>query len=280
MLDSGGLYHPDHPVSSWEAEYRAATLALGDYVNKNRFPGVVLGLSGGIDSALVATIAADAIGPGNLRCVMLPSRYTSPASLEDAAAVARVDGDSGAVDAEADGASADGADDGAAEGAEDGVCDSDVAVEAGKLTEAVVSHEAGKVLIEDGLKNVFHIDEGFEDLAVVFPADGTGYEIGAQALIANAPHPNNAKTWIDWALQADTQSIGPSVEAYQLPTNPEAEVSEFAVDISQVNLVDYDFQAAGEFVASRSTPRLAFQVSSPILPLKAPLSVSLEPASR
>ena len=93
---------------------------------------------------------------------------------------------------------------------------------------------------------IANIDEGFEDLAVVFPADGTGYEIGAQALIANAAHPNNAKTWIDWALQADTQSIGPEVRAFQLPTNPDAEVSEFAVDISQVNLVDYDFQAAGE----------------------------------
>ncbi len=93
---------------------------------------------------------------------------------------------------------------------------------------------------------IANIDEGFTDLAVVFPSDGTGYEIGAEALIANAPHPNNAKTWIDWALQADTQSIGPSVRAFQLPTNPEAEVSEFAVDISQVNLVDYDFQAAGE----------------------------------
>ena len=93
---------------------------------------------------------------------------------------------------------------------------------------------------------IANIDEGFEDLAVVFPADGTGYEIGAQALIANAPHPNNAKTWMDWALQADTQGIGPTVRAFQLPTNPEAEVSEFAVDISQVNLVDYDFQAAGE----------------------------------
>ena len=93
---------------------------------------------------------------------------------------------------------------------------------------------------------IANIEEGFEDLAVVFPADGTGYEIGAQALVANAPHPNNGKAWMDWALQADTQSIGPEVRAYQLPTNPDAEVSEFAVDISQVNLVDYDFQGAGE----------------------------------
>ena len=93
---------------------------------------------------------------------------------------------------------------------------------------------------------IANIEAGFEDLAVVFPSDGTGYEIGAEALVANAAHPNNAKTWIDWALEADTQEIGPTVEAFQLPTNPEAAVSEFAVDISQVNLVDYDFQAAGE----------------------------------
>lgn len=68
----------------WEAEYRAATLALGDYVNKNRFPGVVLGLSGGIDSALTAAIAVDALGAERVWCVMMPSRYTSPESLEDA----------------------------------------------------------------------------------------------------------------------------------------------------------------------------------------------------
>lgn len=68
----------------WEAEYRAATLALGDYVNKNRFPGVVLGMSGGIDSALTAAIAVDALGPDRVWCVMMPSKYTSTESLEDA----------------------------------------------------------------------------------------------------------------------------------------------------------------------------------------------------
>ena len=72
----------------WEAEYRAAMLGLGDYVNKNRFPGVVLGLSGGIDSALTAAIAVDALGPGRVWCVMMPSKYTSGESLEDAAACA------------------------------------------------------------------------------------------------------------------------------------------------------------------------------------------------
>ena len=71
-------------TSGWEAEYRAAVLALGDYVNKNRFPGVVLGMSGGIDSALTAAIAVDALGPERVWCVMLPSKYTSSDSLEDA----------------------------------------------------------------------------------------------------------------------------------------------------------------------------------------------------
>ena len=52
-------------------------LGLRDYVNKNRFPGVVLGLSGGIDSALSAAVAVDALGAERVRCVMMPSRYTS-----------------------------------------------------------------------------------------------------------------------------------------------------------------------------------------------------------
>src|SRR6185369_7460962 len=69
--------------------YHAMVLALRDYVNKNRFPGVVLGLSGGIDSALSAAVAVDALGAGRVRCVMLPSRYTSRESLEDADECAR-----------------------------------------------------------------------------------------------------------------------------------------------------------------------------------------------
>ena len=70
--------------------YHAMMLGLRDYVNKNRFPGVVLGLSGGIDSALSAAVAVDALGAARVRCVMLPSRYTSRESLEDADACARL----------------------------------------------------------------------------------------------------------------------------------------------------------------------------------------------
>jgi NAD+ synthase len=70
--------------------YAAMTLGLRDYVEKNRFPGIVLGLSGGIDSAISAAVAADALGPDRVRAVMLPSPYTSLESLEDAAECARL----------------------------------------------------------------------------------------------------------------------------------------------------------------------------------------------
>ncbi len=68
-----------------EAEvYAALTTGIRDYVRKNGFPGVVLGLSGGIDSALVLTLAVDALGADQVLAVRMPSRYTSPMSLEDA----------------------------------------------------------------------------------------------------------------------------------------------------------------------------------------------------
>jgi NAD+ synthase len=67
-----------------EAIYGAMMLGLRDYVRKNRFPGVVLGMSGGIDSALTAAVAVDALGPAHVRGVRLPSRFTSGSSLDDA----------------------------------------------------------------------------------------------------------------------------------------------------------------------------------------------------
>lgn len=67
-----------------EADYHAMTLALRDYCAKSGFDRVLPGLSGGVDSALVATIAADALGADNVRCIMLPSEYTSDESLDDA----------------------------------------------------------------------------------------------------------------------------------------------------------------------------------------------------
>ena len=74
---------------AWEQDYHVMVVALRDYMAKTGFKKVLLGMSGGVDSALVATIAADAIGPENVRCVMLPSEYTSPESLEDAEACAK-----------------------------------------------------------------------------------------------------------------------------------------------------------------------------------------------
>lgn len=67
-----------------EADYAACVLGLKDYVEKNRFPGVVLGLSGGVDSAICAAMAADALGPDRVHAIMLPYRYTSEESLRDA----------------------------------------------------------------------------------------------------------------------------------------------------------------------------------------------------
>ncbi|MFQ5439643.1 MAG: NAD+ synthase, partial [Paracoccaceae bacterium] len=74
---------------AWEQDYRVMVEALRDYVAKTGFSRVLLGLSGGIDSAIVAAIATDALGPENLRCVMLPSEFTSGESLMDAEAVAK-----------------------------------------------------------------------------------------------------------------------------------------------------------------------------------------------
>ena len=69
--------------------YDALKLGLSDYIRKNNFPGVILGMSGGIDSALSAAVAVDALGADKVRCVMMPSPFTSPDSFEDAEACCR-----------------------------------------------------------------------------------------------------------------------------------------------------------------------------------------------
>ncbi|WP_097092572.1 NAD+ synthase [Novosphingobium sp. Chol11] len=80
-----------HELDSRPADiYNAMVLGLRDYVNRNGFPGVVLGLSGGIDSALSAAVAVDALGPDRVWSVMLPSRFTSQDSLDDAVECARL----------------------------------------------------------------------------------------------------------------------------------------------------------------------------------------------
>lgn len=77
------------PLDELAATWRALVLGVRDYVNKNRFPGVVLGLSGGVDSALTLALAVDALGPERVEAVMMPFRYTSQMSVEDAASQAQ-----------------------------------------------------------------------------------------------------------------------------------------------------------------------------------------------
>ena len=72
------------PLPEEEIIYRALMTGVGDYVNKNRFPGVLLGLSGGIDSALVLAICVDALGAERVHAVMMPSDYTAAISVLDA----------------------------------------------------------------------------------------------------------------------------------------------------------------------------------------------------
>jgi NAD+ synthase len=85
------LTRANHALDSFpEDVYQAMVVGLRDYVTRNGFPGVILGLSGGIDSALSAAVAVDALGPAKVRGVMLPSKYTSAESLADARECARL----------------------------------------------------------------------------------------------------------------------------------------------------------------------------------------------
>ncbi len=83
------LVHVAERLDPVEEAYRALVLGLADYVRKNRFPSVLLGLSGGIDSALVAALACDAIGAGRVHGVSMPSKYSSQHSRDDAADLAQ-----------------------------------------------------------------------------------------------------------------------------------------------------------------------------------------------
>lgn len=79
----------DNPMSDEAAVYNTLCLGLADYVKKNGFPGVVLGLSGGIDSALTLAVAVDALGKDKVHAVMMPSRFTADMSVEDARTIAQ-----------------------------------------------------------------------------------------------------------------------------------------------------------------------------------------------
>ncbi|NMC79783.1 MAG: extracellular solute-binding protein, partial [Chloroflexi bacterium] len=84
-------------------------------------------------------------------------------------------------------------------------------------------------------------EQGMKSLVVSFPSEGTGYEVGGVAVIKGSPNLDAAKKYVDWALTAEAQEIPPTVQSYQLPTNPDATVSEKSVKLSEVKLVNYDF---------------------------------------
>jgi iron(III) transport system substrate-binding protein len=89
-------------------------------------------------------------------------------------------------------------------------------------------------------------EKGFTDLVVSFPQEGTGYEVGGVAVVKSTRNLDAAKAYVDWALTAKSQEIGPTVQSYQLPTNPAAKVSDHSVRLDQLKLVPYDFAAAGQ----------------------------------
>ncbi len=86
-IGRGREIHPEHSLE--ESVYKALCLGVSDYVGKNRFPGVLLGLSGGIDSALTLAVAVDSLGADKVHAVMMPSRYTAQMSLDDSREMAK-----------------------------------------------------------------------------------------------------------------------------------------------------------------------------------------------
>jgi iron(III) transport system substrate-binding protein len=94
---------------------------------------------------------------------------------------------------------------------------------------------------------VHEIDDNGLPLELTFPAEGTGYEIGGMGIVKGAAHLDAAQKWFDWALTAEAQSLGPKYKAYQAPTVKGVELSH--PELLEVNLIDYDFQWAGEHKA-------------------------------
>jgi iron(III) transport system substrate-binding protein len=83
-------------------------------------------------------------------------------------------------------------------------------------------------------------EEGLTDLTVTFPAEGTGYEIGGLGIVKGAKNIDAAKLYVDWALTPEAQEIPATVKSFQIPTHPDAKVSDKAVKLSDVKLVNYD----------------------------------------
>lgn len=101
----------------------------------------------------------------------------------------------------------------------------------------------GITFLHDAIK---YQKEGYSDIIISSPSEGTGYEIGGVALLKNAPNPDAAKKFIDWALSADVQNLGKTVGSYQFLTNKNATNPEEAKPIENTKLIKYDFDWAGK----------------------------------
>jgi iron(III) transport system substrate-binding protein len=91
---------------------------------------------------------------------------------------------------------------------------------------------------------VNEVDNNKQPLVLTFPSEGTGYEIGAQAILKGAKHLDAAKKWYDWAISADAQALGPKYKAYQAPTVKGVTLSH--PELLQVKLIDYNLQWSGD----------------------------------
>ncbi len=91
---------------------------------------------------------------------------------------------------------------------------------------------------------VTQVVDGFP-IVIVSPTEGTGFEVGSMSIIEGGPNPESARTFYDWALEAETQELAEGAKAFQVPSNASASPPEAAPDLSQINLIDYDFVTYG-----------------------------------
>lgn len=112
---------------------------------------------------------------------------------------------------------------------------------------------------------VLYKERGMTDLVVSFPSEGTGYEVGGVAVVKSAKNMAAAKAYVDWALTAEAQEIGPTVGSYQVHTNPAAKTDDRMVKLDELTLIDYDFDkaaAAKKALTTRFDAEVAAQPKS------------------
>lgn len=112
---------------------------------------------------------------------------------------------------------------------------------------------------------VLYKERGMSDLVVSFPEEGTGYEVGGVAVIKGAKNLTAAKAYVDWALTAEAQEIGPTVGSYQVHTNIDAKTDDRMVKLDELKLIDYDFDkasAAKKALTARFDAEVAAQPKS------------------